>query len=225
MKKDTVQNLHDLFFKKSWSNVTLVRLFLEEYLPSGMRVLIALDSLTICKDSFVEPDIKQYYSDVLYQARLGGHPGFVYFLFEHKSLPEKCMFLQPVRYMLSIWDLYIKQSTGPDKTTKLPIVIPLVVYHGKPVWNMPEHFIECFQGVTDSLAACVPDFHYLLHDLSRYTDSETKGEVMTQIPCVSLNMPILITCLKSHPRLVACSRNYPNRIQDCNILKPCLNIF
>ena len=73
MKKDTVQNLHDLFFKKSWSNVTLVRLFLEEYLPSGMRVLIALDSLNICKDSFVEPDIKQYYSDVLYQARLGGH--------------------------------------------------------------------------------------------------------------------------------------------------------
>ena len=52
MKKDTVQNPHDLFFKKSWSNVTLVRSFLEEYLPSEMRVLIALDSLTICKNSF-----------------------------------------------------------------------------------------------------------------------------------------------------------------------------
>ncbi len=181
MKKDKIHNPHDLFFQESWTNVSLVRSFLEEYLPPGIRSLICLDSLTICKDSFIEPDMREYYSDMLYQVRLEEYNGFLYFLFEHKSHPEKRIFLQLLRYMLSIWDLFLKQSDDPAKTMKLPIVIPLVVYHGKLSWNMPERFFQCFQGVSPDTMECIPDFRYLLHDLSRYTDDEIKGEVMTQI--------------------------------------------
>ncbi len=181
MAKDTIHNPHDRFFRESWTNVSLVRSFLEEYLPPKIRSAIALDSLTICKDSFIEPDMKEYYSDMLYQAQLGGNTGFVYFLFEHKSHPEKRIFLQLLRYMLAIWDLHIKQSREPDKAAKLPLVIPLVVYHGKLAWSMPEHFLECFEGITVDTKACVPDFRYLLYDLSCYTDDQIKGEVMTQI--------------------------------------------
>ncbi len=172
MKSHEIHNPHDLFFKESWANVKLARSFLQEYLPPNILARISLDSLAICKDSFIEPDMKQYYSDVLYQAKLGDHSGFVYFLFEHKSHPDKLIFIQLLRYMLSIWDLYIKQAKGKNKTTNLPIVLPLVLYHGKKSWNMPQRFSRCFQGLSEDMAVCVPDFSYQLYDLSRYTDDD-----------------------------------------------------
>ncbi len=144
---------HDRFFRETW-NVSLVRSFLEESLPPKMRSLICLEALAICKNSFIEPSMKEYYSAMLYQAELEGNPEFVYFLFGHKSSREKLIFLQLLRYMLSIWDLYIKQLKEPDRSVKLPIVIPLIVYHGKPSWNMPERFSQCFQDVN-------PDAHSL----------------------------------------------------------------
>ncbi|MGY6214417.1 Rpn family recombination-promoting nuclease/putative transposase [Methylolobus aquaticus] len=42
------------------------------------------------KDSFVDPELAEHHSDLLYAVRwLNGKPGYVYVLFEHKSYPER----------------------------------------------------------------------------------------------------------------------------------------
>ncbi|PIE70605.1 MAG: hypothetical protein CSA22_07025 [Deltaproteobacteria bacterium] len=47
--------------------------------------------------------MRAYYSDTLYQARFGEYSGFVYFLFEHKSPPEKRIFLQFFTVYQGLW--------------------------------------------------------------------------------------------------------------------------
>ncbi len=105
---------------------------MENYLPGPVIDLVRLDTLEICKDSFVDKDLKDFYSDMLYKVRIGNSQGFVYFLFEHKSYLDSLIHIQLFEYMAKIWRLGLKQS----KNKKLPIVIPLVLYHGKGKWRV-----------------------------------------------------------------------------------------
>ena len=80
-----VTNPHDKLFRETWSNLENARSFLRHYLPDHVLRLLDLDTLEISKDSFVEKELSDYYSDMLYKVMLSGKPGFVHVLFEHKS--------------------------------------------------------------------------------------------------------------------------------------------
>lgn len=152
------------------------------YLPEDILNATQLDSLEICKDSFIEKDLKDYYSDMLYKVRLGNATGYIYFLFEHKSYPEKWIHIQLLEYMTKIWRLGLKQS----KRKKLSIVIPMVLYHGKEKWRIENNFSSAFQGPVNIFGKYVPDFQYILYDLSRYTDDQIKGTVMGRVAMLLL---------------------------------------
>ena len=60
-----VNNPHDGLFRKTWSDLENVRSFLQHYLPVDVLNLVDLDSLAICKDTFVEKELAAYYSALL----------------------------------------------------------------------------------------------------------------------------------------------------------------
>ena len=78
-----MRNPHDKLFKEIWSNLDNTRSFLKHFLPDKVLQVMDLSSLEICKDSFVEKELSDYYSDMLYKVMLSGNPGYVYVLFEH----------------------------------------------------------------------------------------------------------------------------------------------
>ncbi len=104
------------------------------YLPQEILGLIDLNTLEISKDSFVEKELKDYFSDILYNVALKSRPktrsqveeGHVYLLFEHKSYPESFIHLQLLEYTIKIWRLFLKQKKTCKKNRRLPIVIPIV---------------------------------------------------------------------------------------------------
>ena len=56
------------------------------YLPPAVVRLIDWDSLEYTKDSFIDKDLNEFLSDLLFMAQLkDGSSGYVYVLFEHKS--------------------------------------------------------------------------------------------------------------------------------------------
>jgi len=63
-------NPHDRLFKETWSRRENAQIFLRNFLPDYLLSSIDLDSLEICKDSFVEEDLKEYFSDLLYKSLL-----------------------------------------------------------------------------------------------------------------------------------------------------------
>ena len=54
-------------------------------LPANILALMDLEILEICKDSFIEKDLRDYFSNMLYKVNLSGSPAYVYVLATHLS--------------------------------------------------------------------------------------------------------------------------------------------
>ncbi|MBF0508240.1 MAG: Rpn family recombination-promoting nuclease/putative transposase [Deltaproteobacteria bacterium] len=101
--------------------------FLLNHLPESVVGLLDLDSLEPGKDTFVDQELRESLSDLIYQVYTkADSQAYVYVLFEHKSHPEPLIALHFLRYMVRIWEHQVKQGVG----RYLPPIIPLVVYHG-----------------------------------------------------------------------------------------------
>ena len=171
-----ISNPHDKLFKEIWSNQETARDFLDNYLPAEIKALIDLSTLEICKDSFVNQDLKEFYSDLLYKVSFGGQTGYVYLLFEHKSRPEKTIALQLLSYIYSIWNLHIKQENLP-----LPLIVPMVIYHGRENWSGSTDLLHLLAPTDQRLLAYVPNFSFVLFDLSQYSDDQIKGMILARV--------------------------------------------
>lgn len=178
---ETMINPHDKLFRETWSNKEVAQDFLMRYLPPPMVALLDFATLEIAKDSFVDNELREYFSDVLYTITYGRATGYVYLLFEHKSYPERWIHLQLLDYMLKIWRLFLKQQPKGQQTTLLPIIIPLVLYHGEREWSINTRFSQMFDMSVDALTGYIPNFEYLVHDLTRYADDEIKGTVLARV--------------------------------------------
>jgi predicted transposase/invertase (TIGR01784 family) len=168
-------------FRQVYSNKENARSLLADKLPDKVLKLVDLDTLEISKDSFIEKELADYYSDILYRVMLkDGNQGFIYVLFEHKSYYDKFVHLQLLEYMVKIWRLHIKQHE--EKPVRLPIVIPLLVCHGRKEW--PEDTVRLtslLSGPVDELVGYIPDFGFELYDLHRYSDDQIKGNILSRV--------------------------------------------
>ncbi len=166
-----VSSPHDRFFKVVFSREEESRDFLSNYLPAEVVRQLDLSTLNVQKDSFIDTDLKASYSDLLYRVQLtSGEQAYVYTLLEHKSQPEPLIAFQLLRYMVRIWENCAKQETAK----KLPVIIPLVLYHGLEAWSIRTNFHSLFE-TTNTLADYVPDFRYTLHSLNSYRDADLVG--------------------------------------------------
>ena len=178
-----VQNPHDKFFKKTFGDVAVAKDFLNNYLPQKIMGIIDIDTLEPQKDSHIDEELKEGFSDLLFRANINKREGYLYLLFEHKSYPSRDVAFQLLKYMVRIWDTKI------GETGQLPVIIPLVVYHGKEGWNIKPTLGEMILGYDElpqDIQALVPNYQYLLFDLSRFTDEEIKGAVITRIAVMIL---------------------------------------
>ena len=64
----------------------------------------------------------------------------------------------------------------------LPLIIPMVFYHGVETWNVPFDFKSLIdENRPPGTDHFIPDCEYLLCDLSKYSDKEFVGTVHYQI--------------------------------------------
>ena len=172
-----IYQIHDKYFRETLSHKQVAQDFPENYLPQEISKYLDLETLAICKDTFVDVHKAGHYSDLLYEVQATSGQAYIYLLFEHKSTADPFIALQMLRYMLEIWELYRKQH--PKKST-LPLIIPIVLYHGR--------FAKQAQGIGQlvdlpgpDLKVYVPDFTLAFLDFSPEADTKIKGEVLTQL--------------------------------------------
>jgi predicted transposase/invertase (TIGR01784 family) len=207
---NNITNSHDKLFKAVYSNKLNAVSFLENYLPEKILKVTDLDSLELCKDSFIEKNLQEFYSDMLYKVNFKTQPGFIYFLFEHKSYPDNLIHLQLLEYMLKIWKLELKQK----KDSKLPVIIPLVLYHGKQKWKVKENLSSILNCPTNLLTEYIPDFKYILYDLSKYSDDEIKGTKINQITLLSFKYVFGENFIDKLPEIFALFKNQSEKKTD-----------
>jgi len=163
-----VSDPHDRFFKEVFSIRENALDFIKGAFPDNFKDKILFETLKLDTTSYVDEKLHEYFSDIVYTCSIkDGKEMKISLLFEHKSYPVKYPHLQSLRYMLNIWEYNIKQNMEPQ------IVVPMVVYHGKSKWQkkgMKDYF-----NIHDNwFFRFIPDFDYLLTDLSSYTDSQIK---------------------------------------------------
>lgn len=102
------------------------------------------------------------------------------FLFEHKSYVSDTISLQLLKYILKIWEQKLKK----EKQKKLPLIIPMVIYHGENKWSIAKELIDMIEGITElpkEILKYIPNYEYILYDLSPYGEEEIKGNVQLRI--------------------------------------------
>ncbi|UJL45861.1 Rpn family recombination-promoting nuclease/putative transposase [Virgibacillus sp. NKC19-16] len=174
-----IQNPHDKFFKETFGKVEVAKDFLNNYLPERIMNVINLNTIEPQKDSFINEELQEGFSDMLFQVDINQEEGYIYFLFEHKSYNSKDIALQLLKYMLEIWNVKVKKEQNA-----LPVIIPLVIYHGSETWNSKGSLagmIKGYIGLPQYLQRFIPEYEYLLYDLSEYTNEEIKGEAQLRI--------------------------------------------
>jgi len=175
---DIINNPHDKFFKETLGKEDVARDFLQNYLPENILGIIDIDTINPLKDSFIK-DLKEYFSDLLFRVNINDTDGYLYFLFEHKSYKDNDVSIQLLKYMIEIWTKFRN-----EKTNDLPIIIPLVIYHGKQKWDVAKKLSNLFAGYDNlptDIHIFIPNYEYLLYDLSEYGDEEIKGEAILRV--------------------------------------------
>ena len=128
-KKDII-NPHDRVFRQSLSNLVVAKDFFETHLSEEELSLIDLNQLQFCNTSFVDEELRETISDVVYITKLkDGSPGYISLLTEHQSTPMSIMPLRMMRYQLDIMEDHFNQC--PKGNRKLPAVLCVLFYNGK----------------------------------------------------------------------------------------------
>lgn len=128
-----VHDVHDALFKSTFSQVEHAAGELRVVLPPALAARIDFTSLALCPGSFVDEALAQRHTDLLFSAKLAGRTALLYVLFEHKSGPDELTAFQLLRYMVRIWEDFLKNQ--PD-AKRLPPIVPVVVHHGAAGWTV-----------------------------------------------------------------------------------------
>jgi predicted transposase/invertase (TIGR01784 family) len=161
-----IQNAHDHFFRESMVRIELAKRLLFAFVKVLILKNIDFSTFEIYKGDWIDEKLKESRSDILYRAKLLSQNEYFYFLFEHKSSPDKNTPYQIHRYMHQIWDEHKKQNPF---ARKLPVVLSIIVYHGKDTWNISNSIKPLF-AIIEGAEEYIPDFRSEVIDLSRLND-------------------------------------------------------
>lgn len=140
MKKKHTPTPHDAIFKTFLSHPTTAKDFMSLHLPPKLMEICDLTTLKLESGSFVEDDLRPYYSDILYSLKTSQGDGYVHVLIEHQSSPDKFMAFRLMRYAIAAMQRHLDAG---NRT--LPLVIPILFYQGKrSPYPYPVNWLELF---------------------------------------------------------------------------------
>src|SRR5215203_125753 len=129
-----ISNPHDALFKAVFGQPEHARGTLRAVVPSQLAEALDWSTLTLRPGSFVDSALSHQHTDLLYSATWrDGSEALVYLLFEHQSTPptDGLMAHRLLRYQVRIWERW---RTDHPKAKTLPMIVPIVMYHGVIPW-------------------------------------------------------------------------------------------
>ena len=125
MTNFTTSTPHDALFKSFLMHPDTARDFIDIHLPAPLRKLCDLTTLKLEPNSFIDEDLRQYYSDLLWSVKTQEGVGYLYVVIEHQSKPEELMAFRMMRYSIAAMQNHLDVGYK-----ELPLVIPMLFYHG-----------------------------------------------------------------------------------------------
>ncbi len=171
MKKQ--KNPHDTTFKNLAREKVFAQAFVQQYFSANELAVIDLDSMELWNASYMGEEDDEYHSDVVYQVQTKKGLGYIVFLFEHQSKPEEMMPLRTLEYSVFLMRQHLQQGHS-----KLPVVIPIVFYHGKESpYPYSTDIFDCFENPAVAKQYYMQPFKLI--DVTVIPDEELKNNIIT----------------------------------------------
>ena len=124
-----VQRPHDKLFRTVFADHGEAAALLRAHLPESLARDLRWSTLTLQDRSFVDPDLRDTESDLLFSIRrkAGAPPAWLYVLLEHQSRPDRWIRFRLLKYCCRIWDRSRRQF---PRERRLRPIVPLVFYQG-----------------------------------------------------------------------------------------------
>jgi predicted transposase/invertase (TIGR01784 family) len=103
----STHNPHDALVRRVFSRTENAVGELRAVLPEALSARIDWASLRLVDGRFVDPELADRSTDLLFTADIAGYEAFVYLLLEHQSTVDGLMPLRLLRYLLRIWDRWL----------------------------------------------------------------------------------------------------------------------
>jgi predicted transposase/invertase (TIGR01784 family) len=170
---------HDALFKAVFSQPEHARGALRSVVPAVIAEALDWSSLVASPSSFIDQTLGARHADLLFTvAWRDGGEALVYLLFEHQSTSDDRMAFRLLRYLVRIWERWLADH---PRAERLPVIVPVVLYHGDEAWSAPLAFDALFDipaAVRPALAPHLVQFTYLLDDLSEIPDDQLRARAM-----------------------------------------------
>ncbi len=111
------QTPHDALVRFVFGTPEHAAALFRTYLPGEVAARTDWSGLRLVESSFVDDELQQTHSDLLFTAPLGGTEAFYYVLFEHQSYPDPLLVFRVLRYEVRIWELL---AARPRHGTEAP---------------------------------------------------------------------------------------------------------
>lgn len=210
---------HDALFRSAFEDPEHATAELRHVLPEALVAALDWSTLRTEPGAYVDSELADRYSDLLFSAHTGGRRLLVYLLLEHQSTVDEHMPLRMLIYMTRIWERW--SSERPAE--RLPPIVPVLVSHARtrPVLTRMHDLFAPPPSSIPGLAEHVPQFRILLDDIASATDDDLTTERSrrfrrsrsgsyetraTAMRCSSACSSGPTPCAPSRPRRTACRR-------------------
>ena len=154
---------HDNSYKLLFSHREMVRDLLAGFVHEPWLDEIDFNSLEKVSGSYVADDLRDREDDIVWRVRFKGRWLYLYILLEFQSTVDAFMAVRMLTYLGLLYQDIIKQG-GLLEEEKLPPVLPIVLYNGKPRWRAATDIAQLIALPPGRLRDYTPQMKYLLLD-------------------------------------------------------------
>ena len=179
-KKPVVTNPHDQFFREAMKDKRVAQEFLEKHLPAELCAVVNFNHLVLQPRSQSNAVRRESIVDLLFKTYIAGKESYIYLLLEHQSTPDPLMAFRVIEYTINA----IRDHLKKHDTRKVPLIFPLVIYHGKPY-----QFEQDINNLVDAPKELVDRYFlkpFQLVDLNEIADEELKQHMWSGVMEFSL---------------------------------------
>ena len=162
---------HDSGYKLLFSHPAMVADLLNGFVKEDWVGELDFATLEKQSGSYVSDDLRPRADDVVWRVRWRDRWLYVYLLLEFQSDVDPFMAVRLLVYVgLLYQDLIRAQQLTQDG--RLPPVLPLVLYNGRPRWTAPTDLSNLMVPPPSGLERYQPRLHYLLLEENRFLEAD-----------------------------------------------------
>jgi hypothetical protein len=175
---------HDSSYHLLFSFPHLVECLIRGFVPGDWTEQLDFSTLEAVREGHPRDDIGMRYDDMIWRLRWreGGVWVYVYLLIEFQRTDEPFMAVRILDYDAGLYRQIVR-AMRLQRGDPLPIVLPMVLYHGYPAWTSETEVFDLIAPAPPEVEPYLPHLRYLLLDVNAYPADELE-RMRNPVACI-----------------------------------------